>query len=332
MASEQMKDKIFLRTAKFVRRVSMGHTPLTFLCTSVAAIVVAIATFFVASRFPALSDYAAVIAIALPVLLSILLYFALIKFAKAVLRKHPSEIFVKVQENAHISGKVKVRRRPFEAPNAIRLRKVSAKTISVFSEINAKLFSKTRYAYPKDRIIERNLSFFERDPMTSLFVCVDGAIGRKKIVGISHVLPLNSAGAAAYFVDGGLSDSQLSGVHLSASQEQSENFVLFSLGMDWKTLASFGAQPSIIGGMFVGHLKAMLLDRLARGILPQEVTVWAQVTKPKGVLGVALSRAGMTRTTLKSGDGSSFFKMKLSGLSTQVSIQLQAERIHSALS
>lgn len=325
-------DSFSLTTAKFVRRVSRGDTPFTYGIGAIASVIAAAATFLTMKQYPKLADLAGVVSIVLPVAISFILFQVLLRFSRIILAKQPAEVMVSIGRPGNVFAKVPVRKNAFRAPDEMKLAKVTAQNLAIFSQLNFELFGKTRYAYAADRIRERNKSIFDKDPLSSCIVSIDLPFGKHKAVGISHVLALSPAGEAAYLVDNGLSDESLSGVHIASSDEASKDFLLFSLGVERKLLHSFAAHPAVIGGLFVDHLRIILLKRMEQGVLPPSINIWAQITKPSSSLGAALSQAGMKPTTMKSGDGSTFYKLELTGVTDQQTILAAAKAIHTALS
>lgn len=324
-------ETLSLTIAKFVRKVSRGDTPFTYGIGVIASIVTAAATYYSVKQYPKYADLAGVLSIVMPVVITFVLYQALLRFSKLILARQPAEVMVAIGRPGNIFARVPVRRNAFRAPDEMKLAKVTAENLPIFSALNHKLFGKTRYAYAAERIRERNKSIFEKDPQSSCIVSIDLPFGKHKAVGLSHVLALNPAGEAAYFVDNGLSDESLTGAHIAAPDEPSKDFLLFSLGVERHLLHSFAAHPAVIGGLFIDHLRLILLKRLEQGVLPPAFNVWAQITKPSGALGTALAEAGMKPTTLKSGDGSTFYKLELNGITDAQTIQALAQSIHRAL-
>lgn len=187
-------------------------------------------------------------------------------------------------------------------PMDYRSRRITARELDLLCQLNREVFGLTAFSTPLDVIKRRNRSSFEANPL--VYRIVEAKVGGEYIpVGMSSILPLNQVGEAEYCRTGGLSDSEVRGVHIARVDEWSDAVVLFSMGLIRSVRGRLSGNSAVLPQVFLDHLIDIVTTMHAAHPEKRTLRLYAQTEHVKGGIGRMLRRLGFADTGIVTGDG-----------------------------
>ncbi|NUS45100.1 MAG: hypothetical protein HOQ24_15605 [Mycobacteriaceae bacterium] len=184
-----------------------------------------------------------------------------------------------------------------------RSRRVTARELDLLCQLNREVFGLTAFSAPLDVIKRRNRRSFEANPLAYRIIEAKVRGDDFVPVGMSCILPLNQVGEAEYCRTGGLSDAEVSGVHVAGPGEWSDAVVLFSMGLIRTVRGRLRDGSSVLPHVFLEHLVDILTAMRVANPDKSTVRLYAQTEHVKGGIGRMLRRLGFIDTGIVTGDG-----------------------------